>query len=66
MSLGVGEVLFLVAVLLFWILPVWILIKMAGSKGRSKHFAWWAVGLGWVGFVVAAIIIAAGAERRAA
>ncbi len=64
MSLGVGEVLFLVAVLLFWILPVRILIQMAGSKGRSKHFAWWAVGLGWLGFIVAAIIIAAGSSRQ--
>ena len=56
---------FLLIWLVLWLTPVAILIFMAKSKGRSLHFAWWAVFLGWIGFLVAAIIIAAGADPRA-
>lgn len=51
--------------LALWLIPVGILLAMADSKGRSKHFAWWAVGLGWLGFLIAAIIIASGGNRDA-
>ena len=50
----------LLILLFLWFLPVVVLCAMADSKGRSKHFGWWAVFLGWLGFVIAAIMIAAG------
>ena len=54
----------LIFVLLLWLVPVAIVIGMARSKGRSKHFAWWPVLLGWLGFAVAAVMICAGASRK--
>lgn len=64
MSFGLIEVVFLFALGAFWLAPIAILITMADSKGRSKHFAWWAVGLGWLGFIIAAILIAGGGDRK--
>ena len=59
--LGPIEVLFLLAVaLIFWGLAIVALIVIAENKGRSRHFAWWAVGLGWIGFIIAAVIMLTG------
>ena len=61
MSFGLVELAVIVGIgwIVGWAIPVVILLAMANSKGRSRHFAWWALG-GWVGFLIAAIIIAAG------
>ena len=53
----------LLILLFLWFLPVVVLCAMADSKGRSKHFGWWAVFLGWLGFLIAAIMIAAASGR---
>ncbi len=64
MSFGGGEILLLLAIL--WLVPVGIIFAMADSKGRSKHFCWWPLLLGWLGLIVAAILIAAGGSRKPA
>ena len=67
MSLGLAEILFVLLIFVVGVVvPVLILLAMADSKGRSKHFAWWAVGFGLIGFIIAAIIIAAGRDRKTA
>ena len=30
---------------------------MANQRGRSLHFAWWAIGYGTIGFLIAATIL---------
>lgn len=37
-------------------LPVFILIKVAKSRGRSAHYGWWCL-LGWLGFIVGLAVI---------
>ena len=65
MSYGIVEVLFLL-VLFVWLVPVLVLIAMANNKGRSKHFAWWGVGLGWLGLIIGAVILLTGPDRKSA
>lgn len=62
MSFDGGE--FLLLVVFLWLIPIGIIFAMADSKGRSKHFLWWPALLGWLGFLVAAVLIAAGSSRR--
>ncbi len=63
--LGPIEVLFILAVaLIFWGAAIVGLILIADNKGRSRHFAWWAVGLGWLGFIIAAVLILTGPDQR--
>ena len=67
MALGPIEVaflLFMIGAILGIAIPVVILMAIADNKGRSRHFAWWAVGLGWIGFIIAAVIMLVGSTRE--
>ena len=55
--------LVLVLVLLLWVAPIAVVFIVAGSRGRSGHYAWWAVGLGWLGAIIALILILLRAEK---
>lgn len=62
MSFDGGE--FLLLVVFLWLIPIGIIFAMADSKGRSKHFLWWPALLGWLGCIVAAVIMLATGDRR--
>ncbi len=57
------EAVFFIIVFAIWIAPMLILLLIAMNKGRSKHFAWWAVG-SWLGFLIGAIIMLLGPTER--
>ena len=53
---------------LVWGLPVFAIILVANSRGRSLHYAWW-VALSWPGAIIVIALIllqpdVAAAERR--
>lgn len=54
---GVFAFLLLVLVLLLWVAPIVVIVLVAESRNRSKHYGWWGVGLGWVGAIIALILI---------
>ena len=56
----------LVLVLIFWLLPVVLVYFIADSRGRSAHYVWWPIVLGWLGAVIAACVILVQAERPSA
>ena len=57
------ELLILLSILLFWIAPIALTIAIASSRGRSAHYGWWAVGLGWVGAIIGIVVVLVQAER---
>lgn len=45
-------------IVLLWILvPTVIVALLARNRGRSLHWAWWSVFLGWIGAVIAIIAL---------
>ena len=65
MSLGAGELMILAAaVIAFWVAPTLILLAISDNKGRSMHFAWWGIGLGWLGLIIGAIIMLLGPRQQ--
>ena len=57
MALGWQEflVLFILAALYF--VPIAAVWYIARRSGRSLHFVWWPVVLGWVGAVIALVML---------
>lgn len=51
---------FWVLAFFFWLLPIILTLVVASSKGRSKHFVWWAVGFSWIGFFVSSFVLLMG------
>ena len=47
-----------------WFLPIAISAIVAESHGRSAHYAWWAVALGWLGAFIAIFLILAQGDNR--
>ena len=56
----------LLVVLLAWLVPIGIVAVVANSRNRSMHYLWWPVLLGWVGFIVAMVIVLVQSEKRVA
>ena len=64
MSFGVIEFLVL-WVLFLWLVPAVVLLGIANSEGRSKHFVWWIL-LGWLDLIIGAVVLLTGPTRESA
>ena len=54
----------LIVLALLWLLPMLLVWKIAESRNRSGHYVWWAVVLGWVGAIIAMVVILVQAEKE--
>ena len=54
--MGPLELLIIVAVV--WLLPVFTLYSVAGSRGQSRRYAFWGL-LSWLGLIVGLLVMIA-------
>ena len=55
--MGWQELLVLAIIGALYGAPIWAVWYVANRDGRSLHFVWWPVVLGWVGAVVAFVML---------
>lgn len=53
----------LIMLIVFWVAPVVLVLLVANSRGRSGHYVWWPIFLGWLGGIIAAAVILVQAEK---
>ena len=53
----------IVLILLLWVAPIAVIMSVAGSRNRSRHYGWWGFALGWLGAIIALILILVQREK---
>lgn len=59
-----GGPLILLLITVLWLIPIVIIVMVAHSRYRSYHYGWWGFFLGWVGCLIAVILIIVQRERN--
>lgn len=52
-----------ILILVLWVAPMVVTYYVAKSRNRSGHYAWWAFALGWLGAIIAMVVVLVQAEK---